>query len=117
MTTADNVAASDDDVQAVRRWVRLSCIEPGTHLPALVEIAGGLRRWTAVVRSALGQLAAERMVTLHEGYWLYSVSTTTPTKCAYRLMRTAIHRSYEPGERFMTATRSPGCSTSEPRRP
>ncbi|MCX4461466.1 hypothetical protein OOK58_02005 [Streptomyces sp. NBC_01728] len=41
--TADSVVASDDDVQAVRRWVRLSCTEPGTHLPALTEIAGDLR--------------------------------------------------------------------------
>jgi DNA-binding GntR family transcriptional regulator len=55
-----------------------------------------------VVRSALEQLAADGMVTLHDGYRLYSVGTTTPTERAYRLMRTAIHRSYEPGERFMT---------------
>lgn len=102
MTTADNVVAGDDDVQAVRRWVRISCTEPGTHLPALAEIAADLRLSTAVVRSALEQLAAEGMVTLHEGYRLYSVGTTTPTERAYRLLRTAIHRSYEPGERFMT---------------
>ncbi|MFI0191746.1 GntR family transcriptional regulator [Streptomyces sp. NPDC017082] len=63
MTTADNVVAGDDDVQAVRRWVRLSCTEPGTHLPALAEIAADLRLSTAVVRAALEQLAAERMVT------------------------------------------------------
>ncbi|MFE3556901.1 GntR family transcriptional regulator [Streptomyces sp. NPDC059193] len=99
--TADNMAASDD-VQAVRRWVRLSCSEPGTHLPALAEIAGDLRLSAPVVRSALEQLAAEGMVTLHDGYRLYTVGTTTPTERAYRLMRTAIHRSYEPGERFMT---------------
>ncbi|MFG2639273.1 hypothetical protein ACGFX8_37650, partial [Streptomyces sp. NPDC048362] len=43
MTTADNVVAGDDDVQAVRRWVRLSCTEPGTHLPALAEIADARR--------------------------------------------------------------------------
>jgi DNA-binding GntR family transcriptional regulator len=99
---ADNVVASDDGVQAVRRWVRLSCTEPGTHLPALAEIAGALRLTAPVVRSALQQLATEGMVTLHDGYRLYSVGTTTPTERAYRLMRTAIHRSYEPGERFMT---------------
>ncbi|MEU8509711.1 GntR family transcriptional regulator [Streptomyces brevispora] len=102
MTTVDNVAADDDDVQAVRRWVRLSCTEPGTHLPALAEIAGDLRLSTDVVRSALEQLATEGMVTLFEGYRLYSVGTTTPTERAYRLLRTATHRSYEPGERFMT---------------
>ncbi|GHE78759.1 hypothetical protein GCM10018785_53630 [Streptomyces longispororuber] len=101
MTTADNVVAGDDDVQAVRRWVRLSCTEPGTHLPALAEIAADLRLPTAVVRSALEQLATEGMVTPHEGYRLYSVGTTTPTERASRLMRTALHRSYEPGERFM----------------
>ncbi|MFC8273794.1 hypothetical protein ACFUJR_14975 [Streptomyces sp. NPDC057271] len=102
MTAVDDVAAGDDDVQAVRRWVRLSCTEPGTHLPALAEIAGDLRLPTDAVRSALEQLAAEGMVTLYEGYRLYSVGTTTPTERAYRLLRTAIHRSYEPGERFMT---------------
>ncbi len=50
MTTVGNVVAGDDDVQWVRRWVRLSCTEPGTHLPALAEIAGtsGCRRlWFA----------------------------------------------------------------------
>ncbi|MFF1511832.1 hypothetical protein [Streptomyces sp. NPDC058326] len=41
-------------------------------------------------------------MTLHDGYRLYSVGTTNPTERAYRLMRTAIHRTYEPGERFMT---------------
>ncbi|MEU4507779.1 GntR family transcriptional regulator [Streptomyces sp. NPDC024089] len=102
MTTEDNMVAGDDDVQAVRRWVRLSCTEPGTHLPAVAEIAADLRLPTAVVRAALGQLAAEGMVTLFEGYRLYSVGTTTPTERAYRLLRTAIHRGYEPGERFMT---------------
>ncbi|MFD9575551.1 GntR family transcriptional regulator [Streptomyces sp. NPDC059982] len=102
MTAVDDVTAGDDDVQAVRRWVRLSCTEPGTHLPALAEIAGDLRLPTDAVRSALQQLAAEGMVTLYEGYRLYSVGTTTPTERAYRLLRTAIHRSYEPGERFMT---------------
>ncbi|MFE2556568.1 GntR family transcriptional regulator [Streptomyces sp. NPDC059352] len=102
MTTVDDVAAGDDDVQAVRRWVRLSCTEPGTHLPSLAEIAGDLRLPTDAVRAALEQLAAEGMVTLYEGYRLYSVGTTTPTERAYRLLRTAIHRSYEPGERFMT---------------
>ncbi|MFF5130973.1 GntR family transcriptional regulator [Streptomyces syringium] len=102
MTTTDNVVAGDDDVQAVRRWVRLSYTEPGTHLPALAQIAGDLRLSTDVVRSSLEQLAAEGMVTLFEGYRLYSVGTTTPTERAYRLLRTAIHRSYEPGERFMT---------------
>ncbi|MFD3939701.1 hypothetical protein ACFWSF_37055 [Streptomyces sp. NPDC058611] len=101
MTTVDNVVAGDDDVQAVRRWVRLSCTEPGTHLPALAEIAGDLRLSTDVVRSTLEQLAAEGMMTLFEGYRPYSVGTT-PTERAYRLLRTAIHRSYEPGEWFMT---------------
>lgn len=38
--TADSVATSEDDVQAVRQWVRLSCTDPGTHLPALAEIGG-----------------------------------------------------------------------------
>lgn len=55
-----------------------------------------------VVRSALKQLAADGMTTLHEGYRLYSVGTTTPTERTYRLMRTVIRQSYEPGERFMT---------------
>ncbi|MER8091126.1 GntR family transcriptional regulator [Streptomyces sp. NPDC087532] len=96
---------SDDDVQAVRRWVRLSCTEPGTHLPALTEIAGDLRLSVLVVRSALEQLAADGLVTLHDGYRLYSVGTTTPTERAYRLMRTAIHRTNGPGERFMTRDR------------
>ncbi|MFF0171224.1 GntR family transcriptional regulator [Streptomyces prasinus] len=116
MTTADNVVAGDDDVQAVRRWVRLSCTEPGTHLPPLAEIAGELQLPTAVVRSALEHLAVEGMVSLHEGYRLYSVGTTTPTERAYRLMRTAVHRSYKPGERFMTrfeSTRTFDISTKE----
>ncbi|MFF7365464.1 GntR family transcriptional regulator [Streptomyces sp. NPDC008125] len=102
MTTADHVVVGDGDVQAVRRWVRLSCTEPGTHLPALAEIAGDLQLSTDTVRAALEHLAAEGMVTLFEGYRLYSVGTTTPTERAYRLLRTAIHRSYDPGERFMT---------------
>ncbi|MCX4617250.1 hypothetical protein OHB25_03930 [Streptomyces mirabilis] len=38
--TADSVATSEDDVQPVRQWVRLSCTDPGTHLPDLAEIAG-----------------------------------------------------------------------------
>ncbi|MHC5902899.1 GntR family transcriptional regulator [Streptomyces sp. S6] len=85
MTTADNRVASGDDVQAVRRWVRLSCTEPGTHLPAPAEIAGDLRLPRGAVRSALEQLAAEGMVTLYEGYRLYSVGTkrrpSVPTGC------------------------------------
>ncbi|WP_236242183.1 GntR family transcriptional regulator [Streptomyces sp. CC228A] len=105
MTTVGNVVAGDDDVQGVRRWVRLSCTEPGTHLPALAEIAGDLRLSTAVVRSALEQLAAEGMVTLHEGHRLYSVGTTTPAERAYRLMRptrawpAARPRAVDDGER------------------
>ncbi|MFF1594104.1 GntR family transcriptional regulator [Streptomyces sp. NPDC058286] len=102
MTMADSVVASDEDVQSVRRWVRLSCTEPGTHLPALAKIATQLQLSAPVVRSALEQLAAEGLVTLHDGYRLYSVGTTSPTERAYRLMRTVIHRSYLPGERFMT---------------
>ncbi|MBC2906767.1 GntR family transcriptional regulator [Streptomyces cupreus] len=82
-------------------WVRLSCTEPGTHLPALATIARQVQLPTAVVRSALEQLAAEGLVTLHNGYRLYSVRTMTPTERAYRLIRTVIHRSYLPGERFM----------------
>ncbi|MFD3422134.1 GntR family transcriptional regulator [Streptomyces decoyicus] len=92
-------------MQAVRRWVRLSCTEPGTHLPALDQIAGELRLPAPVVRAALEQLAADGLVTLHDSYRLYSVGTTTPAERAYRLMRTAIHRSYAPGERFMTRDR------------
>ncbi|MFK4070839.1 hypothetical protein [Streptomyces sp. NPDC029674] len=80
METTDNVVAGDGNVQAVRRWVRLSCTEPGTHLPALAEIAADLRLPTAVQRRH-DEAESER---------------------AYRLLRTAIHRSYEPGERFMT---------------
>ncbi|MFJ2829253.1 GntR family transcriptional regulator [Streptomyces sp. NPDC087263] len=102
MTVADDAVANDDDVQSVRRWVRLSCTEPGTHLPALAEIARELRLSAPVVRSALKKLAADGLVALHADYRLYSVGTTTPTERAYRMMRTAIHRSYEPGERFMT---------------
>ncbi|WP_055612398.1 GntR family transcriptional regulator [Streptomyces phaeochromogenes] len=102
MTMTDSVVASDEDVQSVRRWVRLSCTELGTHLPALAEIAGDLRLPAPVVRSALKQLAADGMATLHAGYRLYSVGTTTPAERAYRMMRTAIHRSYDPGDRFMT---------------
>ncbi|MEU6488672.1 GntR family transcriptional regulator [Streptomyces sp. NPDC046887] len=85
MMRVGNAVAGDDDVQAVRRWVRLSCTEPGTNLPALADIAGDLRLPTDVVRSALQQLAAEGMVILYEGYRLYSVGTTTPTERAYRL--------------------------------
>lgn len=102
MTVADDAVASGEDVQSVRRWVRLSCTEPGTHLPALAKIAQELQRSAPVVRSALEQLATEGLVTLHDGYRLYSVGTMTPTERAYRLIRTVIHRSYEPGERFMT---------------
>lgn len=97
-----NVVASDEDVEAVRRWVRLSCTEPGTHLPALATIARQLQPKAPAVRFALQQLAAEGLVTLHNGYRLYSVGTMTPTERAYRLIRTVIHRSYLPGERFMT---------------
>jgi DNA-binding GntR family transcriptional regulator len=89
-------------VQAVRRWVRLSCTKPGTHLPTLATIARQLQLSTAVARSTLEQLASEGVVTLHEGYRLYSVGTMTPTERAYRPIRTVIHRSYLPGERFMT---------------
>ncbi|UXY33236.1 GntR family transcriptional regulator [Streptomyces sp. HUAS TT20] len=101
MTVADNPVASDEDVQSVRRWVRLSCTEPGTHLPALATIARQVQLPTAVVRSALEQLTAEGLVTLHDGYRLYSVGTMTPTERAYRLIRASIHRSFLPGERFM----------------
>ncbi|MGW2706889.1 GntR family transcriptional regulator [Streptomyces sp. NPDC001340] len=101
MAVADNPVASGEDVEAVRRWVRLSCTEPGTHLPALATIGRQVQLPTAVVRSALEQLAAEGLVTLHDGYRLYSVGTMTPTDRAYRLIRTMIHRSYLPGERFM----------------
>ncbi|MET9513976.1 hypothetical protein [Streptomyces sp. NPDC002994] len=52
-----------------------------------------------VVGSALEQLAAEGLVTLRDGYPLYSVVTMALTERAYRLMRTVIHRSCE---RFMT---------------
>ncbi|MGW1507000.1 hypothetical protein ACWCQW_52940 [Streptomyces mirabilis] len=55
-----------------------------------------------MVRSALERLAIEGLVTLHDGYRLYSVGTMTPTERAYRLIRTVIHRSSLPGERFMT---------------
>ncbi|MEU3620468.1 GntR family transcriptional regulator [Streptomyces sp. NPDC006872] len=102
MTAADSVVASDEDVHSVRRWVRLSCTEPGTHLPALTTIARQLQLSAPMVRSALEQLATEGLVTLHDGYRLYSVGTMTPTERAYRLIRTVIHRSYLPGERFMT---------------
>ncbi|MGW4985384.1 GntR family transcriptional regulator [Streptomyces mirabilis] len=101
MAVADD-AMANDDVESVRRWVRLSCTEPGTHLPALATIAQQLQLPTAVVRSALERLATEGLVTLHGGYRLYSVGTMTPTERAYRLIRTVIHRSYLPGERFMT---------------
>jgi len=50
MPTADNVVASDDDIQGVRRWVRLSCTKAGTHLPALAKSAGASgcgRPWPA----------------------------------------------------------------------
>ncbi|WP_406490742.1 GntR family transcriptional regulator [Streptomyces sp. NBC_01604] len=86
MTVADNPVASGEDVQSVRRWVRLSCTEPGTHLPALATIARQVQLPTAVVRSALEQLAAEGLVTLHDGYRLYSVGTMTPAERAYRLI-------------------------------
>ncbi|WP_409474674.1 GntR family transcriptional regulator [Streptomyces sp. HC307] len=101
MAVADNVVASEEDVESVRRWVRLSCTEPGTRLPALAKIARDLQLSAPVVRSALEQLATEGLVTLHDGYRLYSVGTMTPTERAYRLIRTVIHRSYLPGERFM----------------
>ncbi|MEW2632871.1 GntR family transcriptional regulator [Streptomyces sp. NPDC048389] len=81
--------------------MRLSCTEPGTHLPALAKIARDLQLPAPVVRSALEQLATEGLVTLHDGYHLYSVVTMTPTERAYRLIRTVIHHSYLPGERFM----------------
>ncbi|MGP4092828.1 hypothetical protein [Streptomyces sp. KR55] len=94
MTVADSGVASDEDVESVRRWVRLSCTEPGTHRPALATMARQLQLPTAVVRSAREQLAAEGLVTLHDGYRLYSVGTMTPTERAYRIIRTVIHRSY-----------------------
>lgn len=103
MTVADNPAvASDEDVESVRRWVRLSCTEPGTHMPALATIALQLQLTSAVVRSALERLATEGVVTLHDGYRLYSVGTMAPTERAYRLIRTVIHCSYLPVERFIT---------------
>ncbi|MFC9916639.1 GntR family transcriptional regulator [Streptomyces sp. NPDC127197] len=101
MAVADDVVASEEDVESVRRWVRLSCTEPGTHLPALATIARQLQLSAPVVRSALEQLATEGLVTLHDGYRLYSVGTMTPTERAYRIIRIVIHRSYLPGERFM----------------
>ncbi|WP_241833049.1 hypothetical protein [Streptomyces caatingaensis] len=67
----------------------------------MAEIAGHVQLPTAVVRSALERLATEGLVTLHDGYRLYSVGTMTPTERAHRMMRTAIHRGYEPGECFM----------------
>jgi DNA-binding GntR family transcriptional regulator len=96
-----NEVVGEEDVEAVRRWVRLSCTEPGTHLPALATIAQQLQLPTGVIRSALERLATEDVVTLHEGYRLYSVGTMAPAERAYRIIRTAIHRSFLPGERFM----------------
>ncbi|MFF4550593.1 GntR family transcriptional regulator [Streptomyces sp. NPDC001435] len=78
MTVADDAVASDEDVESVRRWVGLSCTEPGTHLPALVTIALQLQLSTAVVRAALERLATEGLVTLHGGYRLYSVGAMSP---------------------------------------
>ncbi|WP_063794214.1 GntR family transcriptional regulator [Streptomyces graminilatus] len=101
MAVVDEVMAGEEDVEAVRRWVRLSCTEPGTHLPALATISQQLQLPTGVVRSALECLAAEELVTLHEGYRLYSVGTMSPAERTYRIIRTAIHRSFLPGERFM----------------
>ncbi|MEU9369225.1 hypothetical protein AB0D71_32010 [Streptomyces avermitilis] len=33
------LVASEEDVEPVRRWVRLSCTEQGIYLPALAKIA------------------------------------------------------------------------------
>ncbi|WP_189317157.1 hypothetical protein [Streptomyces brasiliensis] len=57
---ADSTVAGDDDVQAVRRWVRLSCTEPGTHLPALDQIAKELRLSPPVVRRCPGAARCRR---------------------------------------------------------
>lgn len=38
---------------------------------------------------------------LEEGYRRYSVGTISPTERVCRLIRTVIHRSFLPGERFM----------------
>ncbi|MGW1364524.1 GntR family transcriptional regulator [Streptomyces chartreusis] len=101
MAVAGDTVASGEEVEAVRRWVRLSCTEPGTHLPDLATISRQLQLPAPVIRSALEQLAPEGLVTLHNGYRLYSVGTMSPTERAYRLIRAMIHRSYLPGERFM----------------
>ncbi|MFE6475698.1 GntR family transcriptional regulator [Streptomyces rochei] len=65
-----SAAATGDDVEAVRRWVQLTGTDPGTYLPALATIAWQLQRSSAVVRSALEQLAAEGLVSLHDDYRL-----------------------------------------------
>ncbi|MFB6931261.1 hypothetical protein [Streptomyces chartreusis] len=57
MAVAGDTVASGDEVEAVRRWVRLSCTEPGTHLPDLATISRQLQLPAPVVRSALEQLA------------------------------------------------------------
>ncbi|MFD8609547.1 GntR family transcriptional regulator [Streptomyces sp. NPDC059631] len=94
-------AATEEQVATVRGWVRTTYTKPGTHLPAVAQIAQDIHLPQGVVRSALEQLAGEGLVTLHEGYRLYTVGTITPTERIYRLLRTHIHLRYEPGERFM----------------
>jgi hypothetical protein len=39
MAVAGDTVASGEEVEAVRRWVRLSCTEPGTHLPDLATVS------------------------------------------------------------------------------
>ncbi|WP_179199733.1 GntR family transcriptional regulator [Streptomyces sp. NRRL B-24572] len=96
------VQVTPGEVSAIRDWVRLSCPEPGKHLPAVGKIAEELSTSSGVVRSALEQLAEEGVVTLHEGYRLYSVGTMTPTEAAYRALRTWLVRMFRPGERFLS---------------
>lgn len=97
---ADDVA-TEEQVATMRRWVRSMYTTPGTHLPTVAEIAQDVHLPRGVIRSALAQLAEEGVVTLHEGYRLYTVGTITPTDRVYRLLRTHIHLQCEPGERFM----------------
>jgi len=81
MTRADSVVASDEDVQSVCRWVRLLVVVVDSRapsraqLPALAEPAGDLQLPAPVVGSALEQLAADGLVTLHDGYRLDSVGS------------------------------------------
>ncbi|RAJ44947.1 regulatory GntR family protein, partial [Streptomyces sp. KhCrAH-43] len=119
MTEASPVvfhAAASEHVATVRGWVTSTHTEPGTFLPPVAEIARTVQLPQSVVRSALQQLVGQAVVSLHDGFRLYTVGVMTPTDRVYRKILMHIHTQYEPGQRFMVrhdVARLFGCGVKE----